>query len=410
MQKLVYSLLATVTFSSLAMANRHVTIDVPHPEEEGQFVQKKVRLNVVPSKSHHRSSMHYDKLIEDAKNRKMLRGALKAQAGHVKNAAAAKTTPDTVDMRNNVMAVQDQGELGSCTANATQGMVDIELRSHGIQNPPAISRLFQYANSRVEDGAQPTLAKTVASSTYARELADDSGATIAAAVKAVLDFGGVPEALYPYKIKKFSSMPDAYLYLQGQGYINAMPISAAPVNQDLDSIKSRLSKGKSVMIGINCYNSGIMSQKAASTGFVDMPQAGEDSQGGHAVLIMGYDDRPTVGGKSNPYQNHFIVRNSWSTSWGDKGYFYLPYQYVLDDTITSELWSFVNTGDPLAPKSAISSDVAKVHQGAVVAMSEVLAAKYEDKQAKNKTLKNRVSDLESELASMKAKIASISAS
>lgn len=407
MQKLVYSLLATVTFSSLAISSRHATIDVPHPEEDGQFVQMKVRLNVVPSKSHHRSSMHYDKLIQNAENRKMLRGALKALAGQVKNAAAVKTTPDNVDMRSNVMAIQNQGELGSCTAHATQGMVDVELRSHGIQNPPPISRLYQYANSRVEDGVQPTITKSVSNSTYARELADDSGATIAAAVKAVLDFGGVPEALYPYKIRKFANVPDAYLYLQGQGYINAMPISAAPVDQDLGSIKSRLSKGKSVMIGINCYDSGIMSQKAARTGFVDMPEASEESQGGHAVLIMGYDDRPVVGGKANPYQNHFIVRNSWSASWGDKGYFYLPYNYVIDESITSELWSFVNTGDPMAPKSAISSDVAKVHQGAVVAMSEVLAAKYEEKQAKNKTLKDEVSDLKSELATLKAKIASI---
>lgn len=406
MQKLVYSLLATVTFSSLAMADGPVTIHIPHPEEDGQFLQRKVRLNVVPSKTHHKSDTHYGKLIEDAKNRKALRSALKASAGHVK-AGAVKTVPDFVDMRGNVMDVQDQGEIGSCTAHASQGMVDVELRSHGIKNPPVISRLYQYANSRFEDGAQPTITKTVSNSTFSSELADDSGATIAAAVKAILDYGAVPETLYPYSVKKFSRMPDAYLYPLGQGYINAMPVSAAPVAQNLDSIKSRLSKGKSVIIGINCYNSGIMSQKASRTGLVDMPAVNEDSQGGHAVLIMGYDDRATVSGKANPYVNHFIVRNSWSKSWGDKGYFYLPYEYVLDDNITSELWSFVNTGDPLAPKDVISSNVSQVHQSAVVAASDVISAKYEEKSAKNKTLKGRVSELEAELASMKAKIASI---
>ncbi|KAB2836111.1 MAG: C1 family peptidase [Caedimonadaceae bacterium] len=406
MQKLVYSLLATVTFSSLAMADGPVTIHIPHPEEDGQFLQRKVRLNVVPSKTHHKSDTHYGKLIEDAKNRKALRGALKAQAGRVKS-SAAKTLPDMVDMRGNVMAVQDQGEIGSCTAHAAQAMVDIELRSHGIKNPPPISRMYQYANSRFEDGAQPTITRTVSSSTFSSELADDSGATIAAAVKAILDYGAVPETLYPYSVKKFSKMPDAYLYPLGQGYINAMPVSAAPVAQNLDSIKSRLSKGKSVIIGINCYNSGILSQKAARTGLVDMPVSGEESQGGHAVLIVGYDDRPMVGGKANPYFNHFIIRNSWSLKWGNQGYFGLPYDYVLNEDITSELWSFVNTGDPLAPKDVISSNVAQVHQSAVVVTSDIISAKYEDKSAKNKALKDEVAELRSELASMKAKIASI---
>ncbi len=67
----------------------------------------------------------------------------------------------------------------------------------------------------------------------------------------------------------------------------------------------------------------------AKTGNMPMPKSGENPIGGHAVLAVGYDNEDRV----------FIVRNSWGEGWGDAGYFYMPYAYLLDDNLSDDLWT-----------------------------------------------------------------------
>ncbi|MBX9697243.1 MAG: C1 family peptidase [Alphaproteobacteria bacterium] len=402
MKKIACGLLMSIVASSSLYATHVRTLNVRHHEDEGQLVERKVLLNLVPSHKHALKKKHYDELIKKEEERKIVRSAQKKEIGKLKS-TKLQALPSVVDFRNNIMAINDQGEIGSCTAHAAQAFVDLELRSHGISNPPAISRLFQYASSRVEDGAQPTLNAPVSSKVFSKELADDSGATIASAVKSLLDFGAVPETLYPYKITKFKQTPDAYLFYLAQLYLNAFPASAALVSQDAASIKKKLSGGKSVIIGINCYES-IMSDSAANTGFVQMPKEGEESQGGHAVLIVGFDDRPTVSGKTNPFYQHFILRNSWSANWGDKGYFYLPYDFITNEEHTSELWSFVNTADVSKSKAEISKSVRKAFKDAVASTHEPLSEKYARQKAKIHDLKEKNKELTDQLRALQQQI------
>jgi C1A family cysteine protease len=60
-----------------------------------------------------------------------------------------------------------------------------------------------------------------------------------------------------------------------------------------------------------------------------MPQPGEQVVGGHAVCAIGYDDK----------NQWFIVRNSWGPDWGMSGYFTLPYQYLLEENLSSDFWT-----------------------------------------------------------------------
>ncbi len=53
----------------------------------------------------------------------------------------------------------------------------------------------------------------------------------------------------------------------------------------------------------------------------------EDYLGGHAVLAMGYDDEKKL----------IKFRNSWGSAWGDKGYFYTPYDFVTE--YASDMWT-----------------------------------------------------------------------
>jgi C1A family cysteine protease len=75
--------------------------------------------------------------------------------------------------------------------------------------------------------------------------------------------------------------------------------------------------------------SGLESEEVAQTGVVPMPEEDEKSLGGHAIVCVGYDDKKKV----------WIMRNSWGETWGDKGYFYLPQEYLTDANIASDFWT-----------------------------------------------------------------------
>jgi C1A family cysteine protease len=89
-----------------------------------------------------------------------------------------------------------------------------------------------------------------------------------------------------------------------------------------------LASGYPFVFGFTVYES-FESNAVAQTGDMPMPKSGEKVVGGHAVLAVGFDNEDRV----------FIVRNSWGDGWGDAGYFYIPYAYLLDDNLADDLWT-----------------------------------------------------------------------
>ena len=106
------------------------------------------------------------------------------------------------------------------------------------------------------------------------------------------------------------------------------------INQNLDQLKANLINGYPVAFGFVVYES-FESEEVAKTGFVPMPQPNEKVLGGHAVAMVGFDDTKKL----------FIVRNSWGNTWGDKGYFYMPYDYVLNKELADDFWTIKKTVD-----------------------------------------------------------------
>lgn len=126
-------------------------------------------------------------------------------------------------------------------------------------------------------------------------------------------------------MNKFSKKPPAAVYNKALGervtYYNS-------VMQQVQHLKAALAEKHPIAFGFMVYSS-FETPEVASTGIATMPQPlTEDPIGGHAVVIVGYDDSKGL----------FIVRNSWGPSWGDKGYFYMPYEYVLDKNLSSDFW------------------------------------------------------------------------
>ncbi|VBB05746.1 cysteine peptidase histidine active site [Lucifera butyrica] len=220
----------------------------------------------------------------------------------------AKDLPSMVDLRAQCSPVVDQGELGSCTANAIASGLREYLLLKAKQVWVALSRLFLYYEERLLEGT----------------VEEDSGATIRDGMKVLKTIGVCPETDYPYDIAKFTDPPTEQALEDAKQYT----ISEYHRVTSLTKLKTALAEEQPVVIGFYVYSS-FESDEVAATGIVPMPNTWkEELLGGHAVLVVGYDDA----------KEWAIVRNSWGENWGDKGYFYLPYKYWSSGLVT-DMWT-----------------------------------------------------------------------
>jgi C1A family cysteine protease len=216
--------------------------------------------------------------------------------------------PPSVDLRSECPPVYDQGQLGSCTANAIAGAIEFDQRKQGTREFVP-SRLFIYYNERVIEGT----------------VNQDAGAQIRDGVKSVATLGAPPETDWQYDVAKFSTRPPKQAYSDAKSDL----VSAyARVTQDLTQMRGCLAEGYPFVFGFTVYAS-FEGQNVADTGQVPMPASGEKVKGGHAVAAVGYDDEKRV----------FIVRNSWGADWGAAGYCYMPYEYLLTPHLANDFWT-----------------------------------------------------------------------
>ncbi len=215
--------------------------------------------------------------------------------------------PKTIDLRPNCPHVYNQGDLGSCTANAGCTCRSMLLNN----NQSDLSRLFLYY---VERKMKDNVTK-------------DAGASLRDTCKAIHKRGVCEEKYMPYNIDKFAKKPSQEAYHNANKY----KITAYKTLGSLDEIKQSLAlRMQPVLIGMDVYKS-FKSEEVAKTGIMTMPKEGDEKLGGHAVLVVGYKDTVKKCGrviKHKVKSGYLIVRNSWGSEWGDKGYFYMPYKYV----------------------------------------------------------------------------------
>jgi C1A family cysteine protease len=234
--------------------------------------------------------------------------------------------PASVDLRPWFSPVENQGSLGSCTANAGVGMVEyFERRAFGKHIDA--SRLFLYKASR--DMLHWT---------------GDTGAFLRTTMGALVLFGVPPEEYWPYVIADFEKEPSAFCYAFAQNY-QAMtyyrldpPGTSAP--DLLTRIKTNLAGGLPSMFGFTVYSSY---GQAATTGKIPYPTAGEKIVGGHAIVAAGYDDSMKIkntNAGATQTTGALLFRNSWGPGWGAAGYGWLPYDYVLNG-LAVDWWSLL---------------------------------------------------------------------
>ena len=220
--------------------------------------------------------------------------------------------PEKIDLRPQCPAVEDQGQLGSCTANALAGALEFLLLKDGVPFED-FSRLFIYYNER-------QIEHTIKS---------DSGAMLRDGIKTLAAQGVCSEKKWPYKISRFRLKPPPSCYKEAVKH----RITSYHRVITLDEMRTCLAEGFPFVFGFTVYES-FESQEVAQTGRVNMPAKNERQLGGHAVMAVGYDDP----------EKRFIVRNSWGEAWGMKGYFTMPYQYLADRELSDDFWTIRRGG------------------------------------------------------------------
>jgi len=215
-----------------------------------------------------------------------------------------RALPTKVNLQPECPGVYNQGQLGSCTANAIAAAVEF------VHKPRLMpSRLFIYYNERVIEG-------TVNS---------DSGAQLRDGIKSVSTTGVCPETDWPYDIAKFQEKPS------GKAFSDAAKTKATvyyKIAQDVTEMKGCLTEGFPFVFGFTVYNY-FETPQVANTGVVRLPTTRDTVIGGHAVMAVGYDDNAQT----------FRIRNSWGAKWGQRGYFTMPYAYLMSPHLASDFWT-----------------------------------------------------------------------
>ena len=255
------------------------------------------------------------------------RDSIKAMLKQIGVQDASKLDPPaTMDLREWCSPIENQGALGSCTANAGVGLVEyFERRAFG--NYTDCSRLFLYKTTR-----------------SFLKWTGDTGAFLRSTMGAMTLFGVPPEQYWPYDIAKFELEPTPFCYAFAQNFqaISYYRLDPSGVSKQsvLKQIKANLSAGLPAMFGFTVYNSYT---QANTSGKIPYPVASDKVVGGHAVVAIGYDDHKKIkntGPGATETIGALMIRNSWGTSWGDAGYGWLPYDYVTKGLAT-DWWSLL---------------------------------------------------------------------
>lgn len=218
-----------------------------------------------------------------------------------------KTFPTNVDYRNHpdMPPVYDQGAIGSCVAQSVGAICDFKQGRDAEFHP---STLFLYYVTRFLEGTVDV----------------DSGSTIRNGIKASNEFGVSREETWPYIEKKFKTPPSTAAFDEALGF---QAIEYKRVKQRLDDIRECLYLGNLIAFGI-CVYDGLYSITKENP-VLEIPNPSQPLLGGHAVVIVGYDDKKEL----------FLIRNSWGEQWGEEGYFYIPYSFVLDARLSMDFWT-----------------------------------------------------------------------
>lgn len=225
-----------------------------------------------------------------------------------------RVAPTHVNLRPLFPAPYDQGDTGSCTANALAACFAFAAKKEGEVFDP--SRLFIYYNERALENSVDS----------------DSGAMLRDGAKSLAQQGVCAESEWPFDPTQLTVKPLLSSYADA---LLHQVTSYWSVGQSATAVEDCLASGFPVAFGFTVYDY-FESDQMAQTGILNLPTQSEGVVGGHAVTIVGY----------NRAQRRVYVRNSWGSDWGMGGYFTMPYDYVFNPDLADDFWTIRKVETP----------------------------------------------------------------
>lgn len=289
--------------------------------------------------------------------------------------AAKVTLPSKIDHRA-WASIKDQGDLGSCTANALEEAVSGQVRQKlGAKLAKKVvpgSRLWLYYKERALEG----------------NINEDAGAMIGTGVGVLHNVGLPDESLWPYDITKFAVKPsskadrDAAKRKEVDSLFRSLDYIDSTKADAVTRMKTALAKGYRVVSGVAVYES--FYNAGSDGGFLPMPNIAKESMlGGHAICAVGYDDTLTHNGQTG----HFIFQNSWGANWGAKGFFYVPYAYMANGDLNWESWKIDDVRTVMSAPAPAKAEPKKPEHPAVAPAKPEVKPVPKKEEAKKKEKK-----------------------
>lgn len=211
--------------------------------------------------------------------------------------------------------VEDQKTLGSCVANSCVSALEYLIAKKNANNPnykyPELSRLFAYYYARKASGLETV----------------DRGSFIRDCVDQLRKVGVCEESVWPYFLSSVNTPPDEFAIDDAK----ANKVGNAYRVESLDDKLDCLAQGYPFAFGFMVFEDSI--NQAGRTGTISLPSGSRG--GGHAVLAVGYDMNKQM----------FLIRNSWGKNWGINGYFWMPFEYLRNPSLSSDYWTIRTFGD-----------------------------------------------------------------
>jgi C1A family cysteine protease len=253
---------------------------------------------------------------------------IKAAAGKLGLKAAAPKVPSSVDLRKWCSPIENQQNLGSCSAHAGMGVVEYFERR---------------ANNNYIQGSRRFLYKTT------RDLMNvtgDTGAWLRNVMGALCTCGVPNEKYWPYDIPNFDIEPPAFVYAVADNYKALKYFCHDPQGANippatvLATVKQYIAAGIPSMFGFWGFASF---NDSDVKGGIPYPCSGETAQWGHAIVAVGYDDAKKIKNTRCNTQTTgaLLIRNSWGDTWGDNGYGWMPYEYAMNK-LALDFWSLLS--------------------------------------------------------------------
>ncbi len=228
---------------------------------------------------------------------------------HYESALSAALTapvalPASVDLRAAWWKINDQESTGSCVGwGSTDGVARYHfVKANKLAKTELLSPRFTWMACKETDTF----------TTRPETFIEGAGTTLKAAMDILRKYGAVPESLLPFHIT-------TNLYLGDEDAFFATAASRRVASyfnlqKNLPNWRSWLAGNGPILVGLNV--DATWDNATATAGKLDAYQPAT-ARGGHAVAVVGYRA-----------DGRFIIRNSWGTAWGDKGFGYATEAYI----------------------------------------------------------------------------------